>query len=192
MTPHRLRPAMITVVRLMAIAAALLMLTALVVNRSRAAFSATTSNTGNSFTTGTVVLTDDDSDTAMFSAVDMTPGSPVVRCIALTYSGTNTPATIRSYGTSTGSLPTYLDTTIEVGTGGAFGSCSGFTPASTIYNGTLANFSATHTNWSTGLATYTAAVNPTTRTLRFTLDVQDNPAAQGQSATAAFTFEAQD
>lgn len=189
---QRHRALVISTVRLTAVAAALLMLTLIVVTRSQAAFTSTTDNTANSFSSGSVVLTDDDTGSAMFTATAMTPGVPVVRCITLTYSGSLTPANIRMYGTSSGSLATYLNTTIEVGTGGSFASCTGFTSTSTIYTGTLANFSATRTNWTTGLATFTAAANPTSRTLRLTVDVQNVPAAQSSSATATFTWEAQD
>jgi hypothetical protein len=188
---HRHRSLIVGSVRLTAIAAALLLLTVLTVTRSQAAFSDTTDNTGNSFASGSVVLTDDDTGTAMFTVTAMTPGTPAVECITVTYSGSLTPADIRMYGTSSGALAPYLDTTIEVGTGGSFGNCAGFTPSSTIFNNTLANYSTTHTNWTTGLAAFSAPANPTSRTLRFTVDVQDNPAAQTQTASADFTFEAQ-
>lgn len=181
----------IQLIRATAIATALLAVTMLTVTRSEAAFSDTTANTANSFATGTVVLTDDDSGTAMFSATNMSPGTPVVDCITVTYSGDQLPAPVRLYGSTTGTLDTYLDTTVEIGTGGSFGDCTGFTPTSTLFNNTLANFAATNTDWSSGLATFTAAANPTSRTFRFTIEVQDNPAAQGDSATADFTFEAQ-
>jgi hypothetical protein len=189
---HRHRRLVIGSIRLTAIAAALLMLTVLTVTRSQAAFSDTTANAGNSFASGSVVLTDDDTDTAMFTVTAMTPGTPAVECLTVTYSGSLTPADIRMYGTSSGALAPYLDTTIEVGTGGSFGNCAGFTPSGTIFNNTLANFSTTHTNWTSGLAAFTAATNPTSRTLRFTVDVQNNPLAQTKSASADFTFEAQD
>jgi len=190
---HSRHPKLIvTSVRMIAIAAAMLMLSVLTATRSRAAFSDTTDNLSNTFASGSVVLTDDDTGSAMFTATEMTPGVPVVECITLTYSGSLVPADIRMYGTSSGALAPYLDTTIEVGTGGSFGDCTGFTSSSTIYSDTLSNFSTTHTNWTSGLATFTAAVNPTSRTLRFTVDVQNDPSAQGQSATADFTFEAQD
>ncbi|MCP3934559.1 MAG: hypothetical protein GY708_04210 [Actinomycetia bacterium] len=182
----------VATVRLTSIAAALLLITALTASRSRAAFSDTSVNTGSSFSTGSVVITDDDTGTALFSATGMTPGSAVVECIVLTYSGSVTPADIKMYGTTTGTLDTYLDTTIEIGTGGTFGNCTGFAPASTVYSGTLANFSATYLNWASGLALFTAAANPTSQTLRVTVDVQNNPAAQSQTSTADFTFEAQD
>ncbi len=192
MFANRHRKLVISLVRLTAVATSLLMLTVLIVTSSQAAFSDTTDNTTNSFATGSVIITDDDTGSALFTASAMTPGVPVVECITLTYSGTLTPADIRMYGTSSGALAPYLDTTIEIGTGGSYGNCTGFTPTSTLYTGTLTNYSTTHTNWATGLATFTAAANPTSRTLRFTVDVQNDPAAQGQSATADFTFEAQD
>jgi hypothetical protein len=182
---------MISTVRITAVVAALLMLTVIVVTRSHASFNATTANGSNSFSTGSVVLTDDDAGSAMFTATGMYPGAPVVNCIKLTYSGTLTPANIRMYATSAGSLAAYLNATVEVGTGGSFGTCTGFTPTSTIYTGTLTNFSTTYTNWTTGLATFTAASNPTSRTLRFTFDVQNVTAAQASTATATFTWEAQ-
>lgn len=181
----------IGLVRAVGVAAALVFVAVLIVNRSQAAFTATTSNNSNSFSAGTVVLSDDDSGSTLFSASNLTPGSPVVACIQVTYSGSITPASARLYGTTTGTLDTYLDTTIEVGTGGTFADCTGFTPSSTLFNGTLANFAATHTNWGTGLAAFAAAANPTVRTFRFTVDVQSDNAAQGLSSTANFTFEAQ-
>jgi hypothetical protein len=188
---HRLL--VISTVRLTAVAAALLMLTMLVVTRSQAAFSDTTDNTANSFSTGSVVLDDDDGgSSALFTAAAMTPGVPVVNCITLTYSGTLTPADVRMYATASGALATYMDATIEVGTGGSFGSCGGFVAGSTIYTGTLANLAATRTDWASGEPTFTAASNPTSRTLRFTFDVQNVPAAQSSSATATFTWEARD
>ena len=179
------------VVRLTAVGAAILLVTILIVTRSQAVFTATTSNSSSSFSTGTVTLTDDDSGSALFSASSMSPGSPTVACIEVTYSGTELPAPVRLYGSTTGALAPYLNTTIEVGTGGDFSGCAGFTPSSTLFSGTLDGFATTHTDWSSGLAVFTAAANPTVRTLRFTIDVQNNPAAQGQSSTADFTFETQ-
>ena len=181
----------IEIARIGAFGVALLMLTVLVVTRSQAAFSDTTANSANSFSTGTVDINDDDSGSAMFTASAMSPGTPIVKCLTVTYAGTLTPADVRMYGTSSGALAPYLTTTIEIGSGGSFADCAGFTPSSTIYSGTLSNFSTTYTNWASGLAAYTANSNPTARTLKFTVDVQNTTAAQGQSATATFTFEAQ-
>ena len=182
----------VSIVRLTAVATSMLMLTVLIVTSSRAAFSDSTVNTTNTFATGSVVITDDDLGGALFTASAMTPGVPVVECITLTYSGSLLPADIRMYGVSGGALAPFLDTTVEIGNGGSFGNCAAFVPTSTLYTGTLDNFSTVHTNWATGLPTFTATINPTVQTLRFTVDVQNVPAAQNQSGTADFTFEAQD
>ncbi|MEM9467698.1 MAG: hypothetical protein AAGA90_20145 [Actinomycetota bacterium] len=181
----------VQLVRATAVAAGLLAVSLLTITRTEAAFSDTSDNQANAFGTGTVVLTDDDGGTAMFTVSNMTPGTPVVECITVTYSGDQVPAPVRVYGSTTGTLDTYLDADIEIGTGGSFGDCTGFTPSSALFDNTLANFAATHTDWTSGLATFTASANPTSRTFRFTVEVQNNPAAQGDTATAAFTFEAQ-
>ena len=188
----RNRNYILTVTRIAAIATGMLMLTVLIVSKSQAAFTDTTDNPGNGFSSASVVLTDDDTGSAMYAATGMTPGNPLVECIEVTYSGTAVPANIRMYGTSSGALASYLDMTIEVGTGGTSASCTGFSSTTTIYSGTLSNFSSTRTNWTSGLATFTAASNPTVRTLRFTVDVQNDDLAQNKSATASLTWEAQE
>lgn len=171
--------------------AAFITASVLVITQSSAAFSDTTANSSNSFSSGTVVVTDDDTGSSLFNATSMVNGSPVVNCIQVSYTGDLVPADIKLYATSSGVLDDYLDTTIEVGTGATFGSCGGFTPSSTIYSGTLDNLSTSHTGWANGIAVFTAASNPTSVSLRFTVEVQDNASAQGQSASAEFTFEAQ-
>lgn len=181
----------LSVVRLGSIGAALMVVVVLTVTRSHAAFAASTANTANSVATGSVSLTDDDGGVAMFSVTGMTPVAPETRCLVVTYSGTISPADVQLFGSTTGSLDTYLDTTIEVGTGGTFSNCAGFTPSSTIYSGTLADFSATHSDFASSVAAFTAASTPTSRTIRVTLDVQDTPAAQGLSSTVSFNFETQ-
>lgn len=176
-------------VRAVAFAAAMLLLTMLVVTRSQAAFTATTSNPTSGFTAGKLNLTDDDSGNAMFNATGMVPGASAVSCITVTYSGDVTPAPVKLYGTGTGALAQYLDLKIEVGTGGSFSNCAGFTPSSTLFNGTLSGFNTANTNWSNGLASFTANATPTSRTFRVTATVQDTDAAQGLNAAASFTWE---
>jgi hypothetical protein len=182
------------VVRATAPVAAFLVVGALVVVGSRAAFSATTANTANAWSAGTVVLTDDDTGSAMFNMTAMKPGATSTKCIAVTYSGTLTPADVRLYGTVAGSgLATYLTTTIEIGTGGSSSTCTGFVLGSSIYSGTLANFGTTYANWASGLANWSPAATPDSRTLRITTTLPSNVAngAQGLTASGTFTWEAQ-
>ena len=175
------------------LAATVLLTTALILTASFAAFSDTTDNSGNTWSAGTVVLTDDDSGSAMFIVSDMAPLATVTECIVVTYSGSLVPATVNLYGVAAGGLDAYLDLTIEEGSGGVFDNCSGFSPiGGPIFGpGTLTSFAATHTNFGNGAGVWDPAANPESRTYRFTVTLQDNDGAQGLNATATFTWEAQ-
>jgi hypothetical protein len=163
---------------------------------SSAAFFDTTVNTGNTWSAGTVILTDDDAGSAMFTVTNMSPLATVTECIVVTYSGTMLPSDVNLYGVSGGTgLDAYLDVTVEEGTGGEFGDCNafgGFSPTSTIFaTNTLNNFATNHTNFTNGVGAWLPAANPESRTYRFTVTLQDNNLAQGLNATATFTWEAQ-
>ncbi|MCH7581707.1 MAG: hypothetical protein IIC72_03655 [Acidobacteria bacterium] len=179
------------------LAATVLLTTALILTASFAAFSDTTDNSGNTWSAGTVVLTDDDGGgSAMFTVPDMAPLATVTECIVVTYEGSLLPADVNLYGVSGGGgLDAFLDLVIEEGSGGVFGNCAGgggFTPTSTIFTGgTLADFATTHTNFGNGAGAWLPAANPESRTYRFTVTLQDDNLAQGLNATATFTWEAQ-
>ena len=136
------------------------------------------------------MIVDDDSDSAMFNATNMAPGDAVVNCILVTYQGTLAPGDVSVYGTSGGGLDAYLDLLIEEGTPGVFNNCGAFS-GSTVFNNTLANFAAGHTNFGNGINGWSPAVNPESLSYRFTLTLQDNHLAQGLSTTGTFTWEAQ-
>ena len=158
---------------------------------SKAAFTATTSNSSSNWATGSVVLSDDDSGTAMFSSSNMTAGQSVVKCIAVTYSGTLTSGvSVKLYGTSSGALASYLNLTVQQGTGGGFGTCTGFS-GSQIYSGTASGFSSTYTGFGAGLTGFSPSANPETHTYRFTITVQNDNNAQNKTATADYSWEAQ-
>ena len=177
-----------------ALAAAVLLTAGLIVTASIAAFSDTTDNPGNAWSTGTVILKDDDGgSTALFTVTNMAPLDVVTSCIVVTYEGTLLPADVVLYGVSGGSgLDAYLDLIVEEGTGGIFDNCSGFSATSTVYTGgTLADFAVAHTNFGNGAGTWTPSANPESVTFKFTVTLQDNNAAQSLDATATFTWEAQ-
>jgi hypothetical protein len=190
--PRRLRvESSATLARVVAIAAACLVVSYLIVSRSHAAFSGTTSNPSSAFASASVALTDDDAGSAMFNASGMVPGDTATGCIVVTYSGTALPVPVHLYGTAGGTgLAPYLDLDVEIGSGGAFGSCAGFTPASTLYSGTLSGFASSYTDYASGLATWSPSATPEARTFRFTVTLQDDDLAQGKTASAAFTWEA--
>lgn len=106
-----------------------------------AAFTSSTSSLANSFTSGTVVLSDDDGgSTAMFTVAlgVMTPNVTVSRCIAVNYTG-SLPANVvlfRGSGAIGGTgLETDLNLKVTRGTGATFPTCTGFTADATNYLG---------------------------------------------------------
>jgi hypothetical protein len=99
-------------------------------------FSATTQNSGNEISSGTVTLTDNDAGSAQLNITGAKPGESWTRCIKVTYNG-SLPADVHTYIVGgTGPLAPYLHLTLSQGTQSAatFPSCTGFTPDAT--NGT--------------------------------------------------------
>ena len=79
---------------------ALLASGAMVYQASNAAFTATTSTGNNSWTAGTVALTNSSSATALFDATAegvFTPGTTTARCVLVTYSGTLAASGVKLY-----------------------------------------------------------------------------------------------
>jgi hypothetical protein len=187
------------IARWAAIPLALLASGAVVATASYSAFSATTSNPTNNWAVGTVALSDDDANTAMFNATSLKPGSTGTRCIAVTSSG-SLPSAVKLYGTNpatTNALSSSINLSVVEGTGGSFGSCTGFTPLATgssVYSGTLAAFGSTATSYASGLGSWAPTGEAAeTRVFQFTYTV--DPAApnstQGGTAAIGFTWEAQ-
>ena len=161
------------------------------------AFTSTTTNSGNSFASGTVSLADNDAGAAMYSVANQKPGDSVTRCIKVDYIG-SVDADVKLYTPSTiGSLGQYVDVQVRPGTGNpSFSGCTGFTPdAADIYNDTLANFP---TSYATGILD--AGPGSNTKWLandsvvyRFTVTLRSSApdAAQGlTTGSHAFTWEA--
>ncbi|WP_179224529.1 hypothetical protein [Geodermatophilus pulveris] len=110
----------------MAVPVGLVLSLAVTWGSTHAAFSASTDNPGNSWQTGSVVLADSDSGSALFttdSAVSphdgaLRPGSTRSRCIRIDYTG-SLPADVRMYaGTPSGgatALDPYLVMSVERG-----------------------------------------------------------------------------
>lgn len=107
---------------------------ALVFQSSNAAFTGTTRNSGNAWSTGQVALTDDDSGSARFQVGDMTPGATETKCIKVS-TNTTVPGTVRGYAVNPVTSPQHLEdhvfVTVRYGTGGSFSSCNGFVAAGT-------------------------------------------------------------
>lgn len=189
------KPASNRLVTIVSAIVSFVFVTFLVVGSSRAAFSDTTDNITNSVSAAGIDLVDDDAGLAMFNVSGIVPGTPATECVAVTYNGTITPsAAVQLYrsGAATGTgLETYLDMTLEIGTGGSSSSCTGFSAASTLYTGTLASFLSTATSYASAQSTgWTPSGSGQTRTFRISLSVQDNNAAQALTTGFGFVWEA--
>ena len=184
-----------------------LVLSALLIwQTSYAAYSATTGNATNSWSTGNLALTDDDggsggaSGTAMFSATGLRPGSTGTHCITVSSTG-SLPALVRLYGTGSttvNGLSSSIGLVVTQGTGGSFGSCAGFQAlpgsAGAVYDGTLAAFPTG--GYSTGLSDWSTAGTtgaPETRAYRFTytIDPEAPVSTMNGAASIGLTWEAQ-
>lgn len=167
---------------------------------SYSAYSASTVNPTNNWASGTVALTDDDANTAAFTASNLKPGSTGTKCIAVTSSG-SLPSTVKLYGTTpagTKSLASHINLSITQGTGGSFGSCTGYTPlanGASLFTGTLESFGTSHTSYTNGLGTWSTAggTNQEARTyqITYTLNSQAPDTTQGGTASLGLTWEAQ-
>ncbi len=195
--------------RLGAVAAAVVAVSGLVVDRSESAFSSTTGNVGNNLSTGSVVLSDNDSGVALFNVSALTPGQATTRCIEVTYSGSSTlSGPVRLYGgyadgpdansTADSALADYLDLRVELGNSGvtcatAFAGTLLFdstTPSASA--GTLRTFTTAYADWSTGRSTAwtPAGGSNEIRAFRITATVKDDNNAQAKTAEPTFTWEA--
>jgi hypothetical protein len=185
-TQRRQRPGIAVLVPL-----ALLASSAVVYQASNAAFTGTTATPSNTWASGTVSLTDNDSNIALFTAAGLKPGDSGTKCMVVTYTGSLT-AAVRLYTTSysDNGLAQYLTFTVDEGTGGD-AACTGFTPGTNLYTGTLNGFSS-KSSYATGVSAWApAGGSGATKTYRFSWTLQDNDLAQNKSSAAMFTWEAQ-
>jgi hypothetical protein len=165
---------------------------------SYSAFSATTSNPTSNWSAGSVALTDDDNNVALFNATGLKPGSTGQNCITVTSTG-SLPSTVKLYGTgaaTTNALSSNITIQILQGTGGGFGTCTGFTAlgtGGTLYNGTLAGFATGSTNFATGLGSWAPTGTASeSRVFEFVYTVSPTAPStvMGGTASIGLTWEA--
>ncbi len=181
---------------------AVLLAGALVWQSSYAAFTATTKNAGNSWSTGQVTLTNDSDGQARFTVTHMLPGQTDTQCITVTANAT-VPGVVKGYAvnpvTSSAGLENYILVTVAEGSGGSFASCAGFTPSSTVVtNESLANV-YTHNSFATGYGGWNiSGTGNESRTYQFTWTFNTSglsqtalDALQGASTGLDFQWELQ-
>ncbi len=167
--------------RALATALALLMISLLVVTRSRDAFDAEPADARASFTTGDVRLTDDDGGTTLFDIPNMVPGRPAADCIAVTYEGDVLPVDVHLDASVEGALAPALLVEVEAGTGGGFQDCAGFRPSETVFAGSLEDLA----DRDRPLHAFTAEATPVTETFRFTFDLDPAVPVEGRATASA-------
>lgn len=172
-----------------------------------AAFSSQTQNGANSFSAGTVVLTDDDASATLLTLSTAKPGDTATGCIKVSYTGTLA-AGVHLYGSVSGSLAPYLNLTVTRGTGSAiFPSCSAFTAdtanyfgngAGVVYSGLLSAYPSSYAagivdpqNCGSPPCAAQSWTNPSNHVYKFVISLANDNNAQGLNATATFTWEAQ-
>ena len=118
------------------------------------AFSSQTSNPGNSFSAGTVNISDNDGDVAAYSVSGGKPGSTQSECVRVLYSG-SLDSDVRLYTPEAiGALGPYVSLTVTSGTQATPNpNCSGFTPdaGAPVFSGTLSAWRTAHHDWAGGL-----------------------------------------
>jgi hypothetical protein len=118
------------------------------------------------FRSGAVALADDDTDRSLFDVPAMAPGQRYENCITVTYAGMQNQAAVALAARATGELARGMRMTLDVGRGGGFGSCAGFTPERALYDGGVEEFAAAHGRGH-GLEAFTPAGPGDSRTFRF-------------------------
>jgi hypothetical protein len=169
---------------------------AFVMTSSYSSFTSATSNGANSWTAGSVKLTDDDGGSGvLFNASNLKPGSTGSNCITVTSDG-SLPALVKLYatGASDNGLSAYVNLQIDVGTGGGFGSCGAFAAGQNVFTGTLSTFGAAtgYTNGIDGKWTTSGSANESkVYRITYTLSPSAPDAAQSKTSSATLTWEAQ-
>ncbi len=131
----------------------------------------------------TVSLIDDDGSAALFDgSVLMAPGRPQTSCIAVTAVGAAAGDTVALAATSLvgAGLAGHLAVTVEMGQGGRFGDCSGFT-GGIVWTGTLGGLA--EAAGSVGVVLDWRPEQQASRSFRISV-VADSTARQGDSASA--------
>lgn len=132
-------------------------------------------------------LSDDDSGAALFNLPSMAPQTPYEACIAVSYTG-SLPATVSLHSTAAGDLASRLQIVVDAGGTGAFADCADFVAEATLFDGTLADFSARHGPGTEGLPGFEPQFSPAVRTFRFTFLLDPTLPGTGGDATADFTW----
>jgi hypothetical protein len=162
------------------------------------AFTATTTNSGNTITAGTVAINQHAGATTLYSATNQAPGASVVKCVRVQYTG-SLAASVKLYASAGITNGTAFNLQVERGSGltspDATMNCAGFTSSSVAYNGALGSLGTTYAGGEDGKAGGSAWNQNDAVDYRFTITVVDDstPNARTSALTSnahSFTWEA--
>jgi hypothetical protein len=163
------------------------------------AFSATTTNSGNNISSGTVKIDQHTGATTLYSATNRGPGQTVQGCVRVTYSGSLTASAVKLYVSSGITNGTQYNLEIDRGSGlttlDNTMSCAGFTQSSVAYNGALGSLGTTYATGVDGKAGAATWATNDAIDYRFIISVVDDPTPNAHTTANAsgnhtFTWEA--
>jgi hypothetical protein len=164
-----------------------------------AAFTATTTNSGNEIASGTVKIDDDSgATTALYDVTNAKPGAPASGCIRVMYDG-SLAASVKLYVSSGITNGATYNLQVERGSGlttvDGTRSCAGFTASSTAYNAALGSFGTTYAAGVTGKDLGAAWSQGQSVDYRFTISQNDDTTPNAHTAVTTsgahqFTWEA--
>ncbi len=168
-----------TVVRPLLATVAVIAAAAAMIIGGFAAFTASTSNTGNSFAAGTLTFSDNDGGTALITVSNLKPGDFMTRQIVVTNDG-SLDANVAATLVTSGDLAPVLDVTVEEGVNEPFG--AGTLASAGTLNASYDETNGTPNPWLAGASK--------TYDIVYTVQSGAGNTYQGDTATAALTFNA--
>ena len=186
--------------------AALLIAALLVWQGSNAAFSATTDNTANAWSTGQLALTNNGggttyagSTTGVFAETNLKPGDTGAKCITVESTGT-LPGDMRFYrgavsGTNSAALSAVIDVTVDAvavaSSTNVQANCTGYTGGTSgaVYNGTLNGMSTTYAGAGGTSVALAGGTERVVYRIGWTINSSAGNSVQSSSAVADLVWE---
>ena len=180
--------------KILATVSVLALLAAAISGVVHSSFTAKAMNEGNSFETGSISLTDSDSEQVLFDLDGLEPATPPAkRCVKVSYGSTGgLRSSVRLFGATSGALAEHLRLKVHRGTFDAAkpagNGCDGFNRSATLFDGSLAAYPD---RWEDGIVDPDSSWEVgESAVYQVEVSLADTDDAQGKSASHAFAFEA--
>ena len=163
------------------------------------AFSATTTNSGNNISSGTVNIQQHTGATTLYNVTNQKPGDTTTKCVRVTYSGSITASAVKLYVSSGITNGNTYNLEIDRGSGmttlDGTDSCAGFTQSSVAYNGALGSLGTSYATGVDGKASAGTWATSDAVDYRFIITQNDDPTANAHTSAISsgahtFTWEA--